>query len=173
MKDCKYCRESIHDEATVCPHCRRSLPGRYRWLWRGLARAALFFVLIFAGLVYLGSHADFHGKNNNLYAAMQLYGSKLTHDQADRLVDQIAKENRLPHQKAERVAVILAAYKMDPKLWTRAAAYGVKFADLKRRGILPPGAHCIPSETFQMDCSRTPALPDDLKMPASVKDSGI
>lgn len=30
---CPYCKEPVHPEATVCPHCTRSFPERWPWQW--------------------------------------------------------------------------------------------------------------------------------------------
>src|SRR5690349_5957832 len=145
MKDCKYCRESINAAATVCPHCRRNQPGRFRALRRGLLWTAATLIVLFVAMAMIGSRLNFHGKNHDLCAAMKIYNAPLTRDEADALVDQISKENKVAHARAQRVAVMLVQSNIPPKYWARAAKFGAKLVELKNRGIIPKNARCRPT----------------------------
>jgi hypothetical protein len=152
MKDCRFCREAIHPQATVCPNCRRNQPGRFRSFWRGLGWIAAAVVLLFVGAVFIGSRLDFHGKNHDLYAAMEIYHLAISRAEADALVDQIAKENRVSHSRAQQAAVFLARSNVPAKVWPKAVQFAVRLVDLKRRGIIPKEAVCRPPPSFAVDC---------------------
>lgn len=140
MKACPYCAEQINEAAVVCPHCRRSQPGRYKALKWGMLWVTMALIAVFVGLVWIGSSVNSHGTNSVLYDAMAIYQPGLTHDQADEYVDQIASAVNVSHAEAQRIAVTCVQTNINPRLWVKVAQTSAVLARLKAEGAVPASA---------------------------------
>jgi len=104
----------MHDDATVCPHCRQEHPkarearSRRRWRIIGISAAvvvgAFVFMIVIGSMISNDPHA-FDGNNQKVYDAARLYGVSLTDDMADKLVFDIAQRADVSHSEAEDIVV--------------------------------------------------------------------
>jgi hypothetical protein len=136
---CPNCAETIQADAKICRFCQRAIGAKpTRQIGRLVGISALIIVGLIAAFVIFGSTLN-HGTNTRLYAAMQVYGTSLSLERADELVDKIITTTRiqsgsavnLSRSDAQDIAIGFARGKVDPDLWDKAMLFSVAMVHFK------------------------------------------